>query len=331
LKRISYEQWTNALQQKQLNRVEAARFKYRLRRYLSGATEDELTRRLDDIAVNLYTFTSNGKIGLYQHTAEYWVEKLEHLIVENEVRGRDILNGSKLEDSIFSKNILDKFRAQPHILKITTVPGWFYRFGRLNHMQALRTNGEIFLQPASYYGSQSLDSARRDDELNFRSYVCPNDYDLNVVDPFLKKILPERCYQYLDQQKPSDYYLFCVSARFEMRLFADFKADACLMITDQSKFISRLTESVKSHFPGWLINFGNARYVDPYNMPMRFPGQMVEFPFYKHHRYLYQSELRLVALPLRGVVQIEPRKLSIGSLADISELIALNGAPFCLP
>jgi hypothetical protein len=320
---------SNGSHPKRLSQSQKMQLGYRFRRYLSGSSDQELVQRLHDIAVNLYTFTSDGKIGVLQNDRrDYWLEKLEHLIVENGVRDRDPLKDSDLKDWVFTKNTLEKLRSQPDALKMVSVPGYFYRFGRRQNMQALMENGQMYLQPASYYSSRALDLARRDDELNFRTHVCPHDYDLNVLDPVIRKLLPQRCYKYIDQRKPSDYYLFCLGVSFEVRLFADFKAQACLIIRDQPEFERRLTKAVSRELPGWLVKFDAARYVDPYNMPSRLPGEATDMPFYKHHSYMYQSEFRLVALPPNGN-HLPAKLLEIGGLADISELVVLNGDPFC--
>lgn len=318
-----------AMRSQRLNKTQREQLGYRLRRYLSGATDAELTQRLADISANLYTFTSDGRVGLLMsEVRDYWLDRIEHLLVENQTRGRDTLKGHDGSKFVFTKSNLEKFRGQKAILSYVPPANSFFRFGEKKYMEELRDVGGILLKPASTYADRAHDPARRDDEICFRTHVCPHDYDLGVIDPYIRKFLPNRSYQYIDQHKPFDYYLFCVSVRFEIRLFADFCADACLVITNQKAFEERLTTAIRKLLPEYFVKFDLTKYVDPYNMPRTLPFNDPEYAFIKHHAYMYQSEFRLIAAKPARHATIRPLKIEIGSLRDISELVTLEGSPF---
>jgi hypothetical protein len=310
---------------------QGAQFGYRLRRYLANATDAELVARMEDIAANVFTFTPECKIGMVSDPVlvNFWRERMAHAILESGMRGRDPLNGFDPESHVFTTKSLGGFRIQPHILSKKVPPPVFCRYGRAEHLVTLRESGEILLRAGSYYSSKALDAARRDDELVLRTYICPHDYDLGVIDPFFAEHRPQRSFGIVDNQKPADFYLYCVTASFEVRMFADFKANACLIIKDQIEFERKLMEGVRKALPGWFLEFGQAKYLDPYNMPQRLPNVGAQIFFCKHCRYMYQAEYRLVALPPNGINGPFAQKLiTIGSLESISELVTLNGDPF---
>ena len=304
---------------------------YRLRRYLAGATTEELLARARDVAFNSFTFTAGGQVAPLsrEDVRGVWHDCTIHLAVEGSMRKVEPFDAFDLKGFVFTKRNLEAFRQQPHVLQRQVGGGVFCRYGRLEHMGAFRDRGEILLRGASYYSHKALDSARRDDELVLRTYLCPHDYDLGFVAPALLSHAPQRCFTHLDQRKPTDFYLFCFTAGFEIRLFADFKANACVVIHDQSEFERRLIRGARHALPGWNVQVDHARYHDPYNMPRPISDHGAEVLFCKHFGYMYQREWRLVVRPEPPTAGPLPDlAVSIGSLTDISELVVLSGDPF---
>jgi len=61
-----------------MSREEAARFRYRVRPYLSGAQRPALDARLSDIAVNLFDFMPDGRIGLWDNPfRDQWLDRFD--------------------------------------------------------------------------------------------------------------------------------------------------------------------------------------------------------------------------------------------------------------
>lgn len=303
---------------------------YRLRRYLSGAPDQVLDERLNDIASNIFTFTKDGKVGLVEEGArDIWAGLLTHLCAECESRGRDPVQVDSIRERTFTQETLAKFRQQPHALTRQVEGPVFCRYGDRQWMEALQAEGALLLRPASYYSRSTLDHARRDDELNYLSYVCPHDYDLGLVDARIASLYPSRSFGEILHRKPSDHYLYSVSAGFHVRIYADFFADACLIIRDQVEFERRLAAAAKRALPGWHIEFGNVCYGDPFSKPVVLPNHGAQIFFLKHARYMYQREFRLIALPPENLTTPLPDlPLAIGSLRDITELVLLKGHPF---
>jgi hypothetical protein len=198
-----------------------------------------------------------------------------------------------------------------------------------DHMRDLHEHGAIRLNAASYYSAHTLDPARRDDEMSLTCFVAPQDYDLGLVHESILKIHPHRSWGEIEHRKPADHYLYCFSVNYRLRLFADFHANACVLIHDQDEFKRRLIEAVRKALPRWYVEIGMAQYVDPYFVLQILPNTGAEIFFFKHLRFLYQHEWRLVSLPPSNHDgPMRPLDIKLGSLRDISELIVLRGHPF---
>ncbi len=317
----------------QLFNEDRERLVYRLRRYLSGASDRILDERLTDIAQNIYTFTRDGQVGLVENGArDLWAGLLAHLNIECETRGRETVRPERIGGLTFTRENLAKFLQQPDVLRRSFDAPIYCRYGDRQWMEALQKDGAALLRPASYYSSSTLNAARRDDELTYLSYVCPNDYDLGLVDARLARLNPGRSFGEIVHRKPSDHYLYSVSTGFHVRLYADFFANTCLVIRDQAEFERRLVACVRAALPDWYIEFGNVWYGDPFSKPVILPNEGAQIFFLKHIRYMYQCEFRLVALPLAASNKPLPSlPISLGDLRDITELVPLEGHPFAQP
>ncbi|MBV9199396.1 MAG: hypothetical protein JOY83_06585 [Alphaproteobacteria bacterium] len=133
----------------------------------------------------------------------------------------------------------------------------------------------------------------------------------------------------IEHEKPADHYLYCFSVDYRIRLFADFRANACVVITNQDEFKRRLLSAARKAMPKWYLEIGMAKYIDPYFVLQLLPNTGAEILFFKHLRFFYQNEWRLVALPPPNCHGPEgPLYLKLGDMRDISQLIVLRGNPF---
>jgi hypothetical protein len=318
--------WLNS----KMSKEDAARFMYRLRPYLSGAPRPALDARLSDIAVNLFDFTSDGRIGLWDNPfRDHWLDLLIAVNVELVRRNEHKLKLPQLEEWVFTDNAVRSFRQQSHVFRAPSPTAIFCKYGEERWMREFHQQGAIRVSPASCYSAHTLDPARRDDEMSITCFVGPQDYDLGMVHESILSIRPQRCWLEIEHKKPADHYLYCFSANYRIRIFADFHADACLIIINQDEFKRRLLSAVRKALPKWYVEIGIARYIDPYFVLQRLPNTGAEIFFFKHLRFLYQNEWRLVALPPPNCDGPEgPLDLKIGNMRDISQLVVLKGHPF---
>jgi hypothetical protein len=69
---------------------------------------------------------------------------------------------------------------------------------------------------------------------------------------------------YTDRSK-TDYYVHCMGLSLDLRLFADFGYDACVIVRDHGSFEDRLSKAVAKLVPDFIGGAGPITYVDPYN------------------------------------------------------------------
>jgi hypothetical protein len=313
-----------------MSREEAARFQYRIRPYLSGASRPALDSRLSDIAVNLFDFMPDGRIGLWNDPfRDKWLNHLIAVNVELERRGEHEFKMQQLEEWVFTEKAVRSFNEQPHVFRASSPTGVFCKYGGEEHMRDFHEQGAVHLNAASYYSAHTLDPARRDDEMSLTCFVGPQDYDLGMVHESILGIRPQRCWLEIENTKPADHYLYCFSTSYRIRLFADSHANACVIVNNQNKFMRLLIAAVRKAVPDWYVEIGMAKYLDPYSVLQLLPDKGTEIFFFKHFRYFYQHEWRLVALPPPNCNGPDgPLDIKLGNLRDISRLIVLKGDPF---
>jgi hypothetical protein len=97
----------------------------------------------------------------------------------------------------------------------------------------------------------------------------------------------------IDVQVTTDFYVYCLAGVADARLFDDFDADTCVVITKPSEFKARIQAAVSKQLPGWKFVTGPVIYFDPFFCHAH---QIVPH-YWKNFRFSYQNEYRLVWLP----------------------------------
>lgn len=204
------------------------------------------------------------------------------------------------------------------------------KYGKKKHLRPALKQGELRISPASYYKKKdrSLNLARRDDELVRKLIDAATDMTSTIGRrPKLRKAKPALYSRRV--QSVTNYYIFCLAGGWQLRLFGDFDADACLVITDPTRFAHALGEAVRSQLPDWHFACQFVRYIDPVQ-ELRFMNRGAEerfAPFFcKDFRFSYQKEVRAVWLPPDQEdprMQLEHFKVRLGSLEDYCEMVEI--------
>lgn len=121
-------------------------------------------------------------------------------------------------------------------------------------------------------------------------------------------------------QAKEDYYIFCSSAGFDVRLFGDFEADACLFIYDSEKFSQELYRRVSSHVEVKDYGYKPVTYVDPIRSGEK---KLPPIEFHKHMKYLYQNEYRHVFILGQNSQIPKDLYLKMPECSGYTELICL--------
>lgn len=286
--------------------------------YLSHLNNEDLKDRLNDILLNLLSFSSNGSISInYSGQMSGLIQKLMHL--EKEFSNREVCLNISDEIEKYTSRYKKVFRAMELKINNDLLNGsYLVIFGKKIHFEQTMKSGTIQIKPASEYDNTDFIAAVRDNELSeavslpkgtkIRRKLANGKFkDIDGV----KNISISKNYQ-------SDYYMYCMSSSYQPRLFDDFKADSFILVHDIPTFLDKIVSYLKLNFPDYLIDSKNVKYYDPF-----FPSVLLEIPFNKHFRYWYQSEFRIVFKPKIAIKKLDIIYPEIGSLIDCCKLIEL--------
>jgi hypothetical protein len=304
------------------------RAQYRVRRYLQHLTKEQLRQRFIDIFLNLFTLRSDGKLAFPApgEDAAFWTSRFVDVLEEHVLRFGPYPKGF---DDGFAKNLdLVKFVGPTGARAIKALESAtrfgtssLVKYGQADHLKATLETGRIRIAPASSYSDPSLNRAVRDDELQLDYFLPPSEFKLEAFDH--KTGRSKGPLQLLGNRfsvtSKTDYYVYCLSAALDPRLFVDFSSDACLVVKDLSGFCGRLISALKAEYPDWAVGLEPVDYVDPVNSS---PTKIELFKT-KHFRYAYQKEFRFVCLPPEPIEQLHLRFIEIGSVQDCCELLLI--------
>jgi hypothetical protein len=300
-------------------------YEYRNRRYLADITAQELIERTRYLVENLVTVTPEGKIGVLQATKigdSLW-KAFTQTWLEIKLRGNvDLTNF--LKDSAVPKPRYPEGSPgrRAYQQRRDRRVGQFFKFGRLEHLARLVSEGAIRLNPASFYNDPSLNSAVRDDELQIERVSMPGTTLITLPNGTIIGKNPGEVRDFrMRYTHTTNFYVWCVSSFFHDRLFDDFHANASLVLHDMKAFLTALKSSLSHTDLGlWDFSFSEVSYLDPYNWPTDLSAPVI--PFCKHHKYSYQHEYRIVIHPTTPIRILDPVDLTIDLPDGCAELIA---------
>lgn len=192
-----------------------------------------------------------------------------------------------------------------------TRPPKLYRYSERKWLERSLELGEFRLRPATDYKQQETDAARHDDEL-VRINTSPASAVTITIKRTWQTIRPIGDVVYRSEVG-TNYLTICFSKRWDEHLFDDFLgADACLVIHDVDDFCERFHSAAELALPQWVgmdaavVYGGKSNLGAVFSKPLQFIPQH-EWRFaWKHHN---------------PVKDLAPVLLTIGSIADIAEII----------
>lgn len=306
-----------------MKRHELWRQQYRARRYLEHLNMEELAQRMRDLTCNMTILTNDGKLGPrpIEDGGSYWIELFTHGLEEYGLRNEDFTPG------LMEKTVLPKPTWPERPKSAEVIQGrklepdkYIVKYGKSDYLK----KGLLRISPASKYNDPSLNPTIRDDELKKSIYGLPSEVKLELLDK--KTGMPKQRIEpignvKLTKESITDYFVYCVSCVYDLRLFDDFEADCCLIIHNPSEFTKRLNVAFFQRIPTRIAYQRKVNYIDPLN------GKADDLDVYssKHFRYAYQNEYRFIWIPLDTQKVLEPVDLEINGLTEVAELIRLDG------
>ena len=308
-------------------RHEAWRRDYRANRYMRDLTTEDLLARAGDLMTAQLFYGPNGKISIKVDAEPLSeMERLTHVFEELAMRGisyrhRGIIEALNLPRPPQVSEARQVLAGKSFPEKILV------KFGKRHHMAELLLNGRGRLSPASFYSDPSLGRARSDAEAQVAAYVHPADahrfFWVETDDRGRRAIDVSVSYVGSTQvhlQATTDFYVYCMAATCDARMFADFD-NTCVVITRPDEFVKRVQGAVSERLAGWQFFAAAVEYFDPF---FSRPHQMAPHIF-KHFRFSYQKEFRLLWVPPSSDVASahswDHIPFEIGPLTAYAELI----------
>ena len=221
------------------------------------------------------------------------------------------------------------------------------KYGSYEHMKQLLEQGRVWINPATTYG-QSGNQAVQDDERRFEfkgGYRSPGDApvffcrdsapadignlaargDVEFVQIFDAPHLSQHEYARV-AMRMRNYWTYCLAGVLDPRLFADFDADACVVIKKRP-FVERLACRARLLMGDVGTYIGEVTYEDPlgaFHKCRSVPVTSIQVHMTKLFRYAYQREFRLAWVPRKPLEDLKPMVVEIGSISDIAELLSVG-------
>lgn len=290
---------------------------YRHNRYMKHLSIEQLSDRLRYLMENLTTLEVNGKIGMGNVAINPWNEliiKFTHVQEELNIRGElpkeQFLSGSAIPNPMLEASDrlkeINKLAAikKPHLIK----------FGKKEHLE--KHSYKISL--ASSFLDTSLNVAQMDDEMKAVFHVNPADITIKKANGNIIKPIGTVDVTY---ETKRDYYVFCSSGQFDIRMFSNFEADSCLFIYDSQRFTDELISGLSSQIEIEDHAYKMVDYVDPIQPKSKEQKPIIEF--HKHIKYQYQREFRHVIIAKSSSEVPKNIFLNLETAKDYSELICL--------
>lgn len=317
-------------------RQEHWRFQYMFRRYLEHLSKEELSQRTNDILSNMTNLTNELKIAFHPVSAEgeFWWKAFTHILEECRLRGIQIddILPTNFEEIQFPKYDLKGLDKAVEVIEQHNLQtgNYLVKYGKYKYLEPMLMNGSVRIMPALAYDDPSLNSAIKDNELEVSTLTLPNEVK---NEEFYKKIKVsvgdktgylEDFFELVGNFKytrtsNSNFYVYCLTYEHSYRMFGDFEADSCLIITKPSVFLKRILEKFNETIPNYSVYHNIVKYYDPLNVDKKSLPAFLS----KHFRYAYQKEYRIIWTPSEAEMELKPVFLELGNLEDCCELIKL--------
>lgn len=285
-------------------------------RYLENQPDAVVLDRFRYLLENLTTLTTEGKVGVDGFDPDGAALWLAFTQTHHEMKLRNLqpppgfLSEAKTAKPTFPRPAPGRPTPRTHKAQL-------FKFGQRQFLAYLIESGSIRLSPASAFSDPKLGYAASDDEI--RKKLFPPSSKVLIHDAKGEALTGRRLSDLvITFDQGTDYLMWCSSSRFSHRLFDDFSYDACISFQDKTAVLSRLESALRTRFPGWTVASAKIEYLDTHNTlaPSRAAAM------WKDHRYTYQREIRVVAIPPSKIARLDPVDLKIDVAGIEMEIVS---------
>jgi hypothetical protein len=208
--------------------------------------------------------------------------------------------------------------------KRTKLTRFFVKYGEAQFMIDLYDNGTLWIRPAWYYKNEKLNDTQIDQEMEKIYSFHPS--HIKIEHPNIGPVELIDNVQ-LRTVMATDYWLYCLSMVFDIRLFAEYckeKNDmACVIIKKPKQFIRRVIDAVNKEIPNFVGGYGGIEYIDIINPSSIIDRKPSDVCFTKDMRFYFEKEFRFVWVPAGPAlkIDIDHLEINIGSCHDCCDLI----------
>lgn len=312
---------------------EVLRLWYRKNRYLKYIDDKELKQRAKDILCNYLILSEDNKLGLrpWNEGGNYWFAVWTHVLEEFILRfgpypagfSEDFDQDWHIPDPTFphNKKAIKAFKDIDF-----NVGNYLIKYGKYDILKSIYENGIIRISPASLFNDPSLNPAMRDNELELSIYTDILNIKIDTINKIVnnhRDNFPKEGNLIIRTESISDYYVYCFSSAYDYRLFADFKADSCLIITEPKLFFRSLLKAFADKYQNWKVNGGPVQYIDPLNHNIQRLNE-IDLYLFKHFRFCYQQEYRVLWVPPIAVNDLKPIFLQLTDIKKYCNFMSVK-------
>ncbi|GEM_PF-5633286 len=181
-----------------------------------------------------------------------------------------------------------------------------FRFGKRKYLETCLNDGRLSFGPAEFKNPAKV--------------AAPKDAGRSkpATGGGLVKSPAELRVDYHTYGNTLKYYFISFAGTFDEKMYKEFKADACLEITDEREFANRLDAALKEM--NWKGCLGNVAYFNAKKLAGL--SDSTEKLFSKNSDYKLQKESRMAILPLDFKELVRDRKeVIVKPLSDIARFV----------
>ncbi len=191
----------------------------------------------------------------------------------------------------------------------------YYRFSSEESAKHFINEGQIYFNSLSYYKNYYGENIAIKDEKegSIENNIPTQNIEITFNEyTFLKKdIASDNIIVKNALREPENFFIFCLSNRYDEILYEKFEADTCVEIEDIEEFSNRIRKVLPDNYK---LNFNDVEYYDIKNIKL--PDKPL--CLYKNKDYEYQSESRFwIYIPYLSNSKCKANGFNIGQFENM--------------